>query len=47
MKKYPYITIDEDNPIYKVDSNCIITKEDNVLVVGTNYSVIPEYVTEI
>ena len=41
------ITIDEDNPIYKVDSNCIITKEDNVLVVGTNYSVIPEYVTEI
>lgn len=41
------ITIDEDNDVYKAENSCIIKKEDNSLVVGTNYSVIPEYVTSI
>lgn len=41
------ITIDEDNDVYKAENSCIIKKEDNSLVVGTNYSVIPEHVTSI
>ncbi len=41
------ITIDEDNDVYKAENSCIIKKEDNSLVIGTNYSIIPEYVTSI
>ena len=41
------ISIDEDNDVYKAENSCIIKKEDNSLVVGTNYSVIPNYVTKI
>lgn len=41
------ITIDNDNPIYKSDGNCIILKSDNTLVFGFKTSVIPNYVQKI
>ena len=34
----------EGNPIYKSDGNCIIRKADNELVTGCKASVIPDYV---
>lgn len=41
------LTVDKSNLIYKSDSNCIIRKEDNVLVAGCAASVIPDYVNNI
>ena len=37
-------TVDEANPIYKSDGNCIIRRADNMLIAGCSGSVIPEYV---
>jgi hypothetical protein len=41
------ITIDENNPKYHVDGNCVIETATNTLVFGCNSSVIPNYVTKI
>ncbi len=38
------IEIDENNPYFKMDGNCIISKQDNKLVQGFINSVIPDYV---
>ncbi len=38
------VIIDEKNPVYKVDGNCVIRKSDNVAVCGFDKSEIPEYV---
>ena len=41
------ISVDAENSVYLSDGNCIIRKTDNALVVGCNYSIIPDYVTGI
>lgn len=41
------ITVDENNPVYHSEGNCIIETETNILVAGCKGSVIPDYVTEI
>ena len=38
------ITIDENNPVYKSEGNCIIRRSGNVLVSGCSGSVIPDCV---
>lgn len=38
------LIMQEGNPIYKSDGNCIIRKADNELVTGCKASVIPDYV---
>ena len=38
------IEIDENSPYFKMDGNCIISKQDNKLVQGFINSVIPDYV---
>ena len=39
--------MEEGNPVYKSDQNCIIRKADNVLIAGCKTSVIPDYVETI
>lgn len=41
------IAVEEGNPVYKSDQNCIIRKADNVLIAGCKTSVIPDYVETI
>lgn len=41
------IAVEEGNPVYKSDQNCIIHKADNVLIAGCKTSVIPDYVETI
>ncbi len=41
------LTVAEDNPVYKSEGNCIITKADNVLIQGCYSSKIPKGVTAI
>ena len=41
------LTVEEGNPVYKSDGNCILSCEDNTLMIGISSSVIPEYVTTI
>lgn len=41
------ITVEEGNPVYHSNGNCIIETETNILVAGCKGSVIPDYVTEI
>ena len=41
------ITVDENNPVYKSDGNCIIRKADNQLFKGCMVSDIPDYVERI
>ena len=41
------ISVEEGNPVYKSDQNCIIRKADNVLIAGCKTSVIPAYVKRI
>ena len=41
------LTVDEKNPIYKSEGNCILTKDSTCLVVGYENSTIPTYVKEI
>ena len=41
------ITVEEQNPTFKSDGNCLIEKETNRLVFGCKNSVIPSYVTKI
>ena len=36
-----------DNPLYRSEEDCLIRKEDNVLVLGCMNSIIPDGVTEI
>ena len=38
------LIVQEGNPIYKSDGNCVIRKSDNELVTGCKASVIPDYV---
>ncbi|MCH5165964.1 MAG: leucine-rich repeat domain-containing protein [Clostridiales bacterium] len=46
-KSLKKITVDENNPVYKSDGNCIIRKSDNQLVMGCVGSVVPDYVESI
>lgn len=46
-KRLQEITVDDNHPLYKVDGNCLLTKDGNTLVVATLSSVIPDYVKEI
>lgn len=46
-KNLKTVTVDRDNSVFKGEGNCIIRKEDNVLVQGCIGSVIPDYVTVI
>lgn len=41
------LTVDEQNPLFKSEGNCIIRKSDNAVVLGCSGSVIPDYVTKI
>ena len=41
------IAVEEGNPVYKSDQNCVIRKADNVLIAGCKTSVIPAYVKRI
>lgn len=41
------IAVEEGNPVYKSDGNCILRKSDNQLVAGCKTSVIPAYVKRI
>lgn len=41
------IAVEEGNPVYKSDQNCILRKSDNQLVAGCKTSVIPAYVKRI
>lgn len=41
------ITVDENNPTYRSENNCILRKADNVLTVGCKSSKIPDNVTGI
>lgn len=41
------IAVEEGNPVYKSDGNCILRKSDNQLVTGCKTSVIPAYVKRI
>ena len=41
------ITIDERNSRYKVDGNCLVEIDTNMVVSGCNNSVIPNYITEL
>jgi hypothetical protein len=36
------ITVDEANPVYRSENNCIILKENNTLIAGCIGSVIPD-----
>jgi len=36
------ITVDEENPVFRSVNNCIIRKEDNVLIAGCAGSIIPD-----
>lgn len=41
------IRVSLDNPLYRSEEDCLIRKEDNVLVLGCMNSIIPDGVTEI
>ena len=41
------ISVNESNPVYYSESNCLITKGSNVLILGCRTSVIPDDVTSI
>lgn len=41
------LEVDENNPYYRSENNCIIRREDNVLIAGCRTSVIPDGVTAI
>ena len=41
------ITVDSDNPFYKIDGNCLIEIESNKLISGFLNSIIPNYVNTI
>lgn len=45
--KLETITVAEGNPVYKVESGCLINKTTNSLLGGTVNAVIPDYVTSI
>ena len=41
------ITVEEGNPVYHSEGNCLIETESNTLVLGCKNSVIPSYITSI
>ena len=41
------ISVAKNNPVYRSEGNCLIEKATNVLILGSNCSVIPEGVTSI
>lgn len=41
------ITVDQDNPVYRSENNCLIRKADDTLVIGCSASVIPDSVSKI
>lgn len=41
------IEVDESNTVFSADSNCLIVKSTNTLVLGCKNSIIPDYVTAI
>ena len=42
-----FLIVDDDNPYYKIDGNCLIDKRENSLINGFANSVIPPYITTI
>ena len=46
-EKLEEITVSPENAVYKSDGNCLIRKQDNVLIVGCKTSIIPNYIKQI
>ena len=41
------IKVASDNPNYKIENNCLLSKDGKILIRGSNYSIIPTSVTSI